>query len=382
MQWNDGRQSDNVDDVRGSSGGGIGGRADRPRDGIVDRPRSLPISSASTPSVVLNLLSGGGGGGADHASADASSSRPDRVRRQATWSAASSDPEVQLRESRPARYRRGLDPDLRRERRHLSQAAPRRSSAAAIPTACGQGEAAAAGPFYCPADEKVYIDLDFFHMLEQRFHAPGDFARAYVIAHEVGHHVQKLLGITAKTDAMRQRMSATQNTTRSRCASSCRPTASQASGAIASPRDRARSSSIRATSTKRSRQRTRSATTRSQKQSRGTVVPDSFTHGTSAQRVGWFKSRHGSRATSRPATRSARRRPRSSAARIAPAMRAECTHRVASHDRPRGAIPVRFAAGATRRRRTIAMRSRQDPCKSAPLTDRTARHRRFQGDDH
>jgi hypothetical protein len=74
------------------------------------------------------------------------------------------------------------------------------------PTACGSGQAAA-GPFYCPGDEKIYLDLSFFDQMARRFRAGGDFARAYVIAHEVGHHVQRLTGITAKTDALRQRLS-------------------------------------------------------------------------------------------------------------------------------------------------------------------------------
>ena len=76
------------------------------------------------------------------------------------------------------------------------------------PTACGTGQSAM-GPFYCPGDQKVYLDLAFFEEMAKRFNAAGDFARAYVIAHEIGHHVQHLLGITQKTDAMRSKMSAT-----------------------------------------------------------------------------------------------------------------------------------------------------------------------------
>src|ERR1044071_1523572 len=75
-----------------------------------------------------------------------------------------------------------------------------------VDSACGMA-GAAVGPFYCPNDEKVYLDLSFFDELQERFHAPGDFAEAYVIAHEVGHHVQKLLGISDRVDAARERMS-------------------------------------------------------------------------------------------------------------------------------------------------------------------------------
>ncbi|MEA5097594.1 MAG: neutral zinc metallopeptidase, partial [Burkholderiaceae bacterium] len=77
------------------------------------------------------------------------------------------------------------------------------------PTACGRGQAAM-GPFYCPADQKVYLDLRFFNEMERRYRAGGDFARAYVIAHEIGHHVQTLTGVMQKTNAMRQRMSKTE----------------------------------------------------------------------------------------------------------------------------------------------------------------------------
>ncbi len=97
-------------------------------------------------------------------------------------------------------------------------------------SACGLGEAAM-GPFYCPADRKVYIDLAFFGELRDRFGAPGDFAQAYVIAHEVGHHVQNLLGISDEVHADAARSTARPRPTRSRCGSSSRPTASPGSGA-------------------------------------------------------------------------------------------------------------------------------------------------------
>ena len=128
----------------------------------------------------------------------------------------------------------------------------------AVRSACGTGMAAM-GPFYCPNDEKVYIDLGFYDELKDRFKAPGDFAEAYVIAHEVGHHVQKLLGIMDQVEAARQRMSQTAGQRACRSASSSRPTASPASGPTM-PR-RARTSSSRGTSTRRSTPRARSATT-------------------------------------------------------------------------------------------------------------------------
>ncbi len=102
----------------------------------------------------------------------------------------------------------------------------------AIRTGCGIGQSAM-GPFDCPLDHKVYIDLDFYRVLKERFHAPGDFAQAYVIAHEVGHHVQTLLGIADQVQAHKQqalRAATSARSTRCRCAWSCRPIALPAFG--------------------------------------------------------------------------------------------------------------------------------------------------------
>ncbi len=155
------------------------------------------------------------------------------------------------------------------------------------PTACGQGTAAS-GPFYCPGDEKIYIDLAFFRLLEQRFRAPGDFAQAYVIAHEVGHHVQKLLGITDKVDAARRRMSEAE----ANAVSVKVELQADCLAGVWGHRLAAGQSPIKLDPgdvDEALRAATAIGDDTLQKQARGTVVPDSFTHGSSAQRVSWFR---------------------------------------------------------------------------------------------
>jgi hypothetical protein len=154
-----------------------------------------------------------------------------------------------------------------------------------IESACGFSSAAV-GPFYCPDDEKVYLDLSFFDELSRRFQAPGDFAQAYVIAHEVGHHVQKLLGITDKVDALRRRASkkeANELSVRLELQADFFAGVwahdAQQMKHILDPGDI--DAAIRAASA--------IGDDRLQKQAQGYVVPDSFTHGTSAQRVKWFR---------------------------------------------------------------------------------------------
>jgi hypothetical protein len=153
-------------------------------------------------------------------------------------------------------------------------------------TACGTGQTAM-GPFYCPEDEKVYIDLDFFNELVRRFHAPGNAAQGYVIAHEVGHHVQKLLGTSAKVTAAEQRAHsrAEANTYSVRlelqadCYAGVWIARANEAKHILEQGDLegilAAASAI--------------GDDKLQQQSRGRVVPDSFTHGSSQQRMSWFR---------------------------------------------------------------------------------------------
>ena len=153
-------------------------------------------------------------------------------------------------------------------------------------TACGAGQAAM-GPFYCPSDQRVYLDLSFFDEMAQRFHAPGQFPQAYVIAHEVGHHVQNLLGVSGKVDQMRQSMSrrdANAMSVRIELQADCLAGVwayhanEQRGGKMISENDV--DQAIAAA--------TAIGDDRLQRQAQGRVVPDSFTHGTSAQRVRWF----------------------------------------------------------------------------------------------
>jgi len=155
----------------------------------------------------------------------------------------------------------------------------------AVQSACGFSQAAV-GPFYCPGDQKVYIDLGFYEELRTRFHAPGDFAEAYVIAHEVGHHVQNLLGISEKVAQAQQRGSREQAnalSVRVELQADC------LAGVWANHANEAKhileqgdiESGLNAASA--------IGDDRLQMQSRGYVSPESFTHGSSAQRVRWFK---------------------------------------------------------------------------------------------
>ncbi|MGI8836295.1 MAG: KPN_02809 family neutral zinc metallopeptidase [Pyrinomonadaceae bacterium] len=153
-----------------------------------------------------------------------------------------------------------------------------------VESACGQASSAV-GPFYCPGDLKVYLDLGFFDELQTRFRAPGDFAQAYVVAHEVGHHVQRLLGTMDKVDAARRRMSEEQA---NQLAVRLELQADFLAGVWAHYAQRKGlleqgdvEEALNAASA--------IGDDRLQKEGQGFVVPDSFTHGTSEQRIRWFR---------------------------------------------------------------------------------------------
>ncbi|MEL6814314.1 MAG: neutral zinc metallopeptidase [Cyanobacteria bacterium J06598_3] len=155
----------------------------------------------------------------------------------------------------------------------------------AVQSACGRASAAV-GPFYCPADEQVYIDLGFYQDLQYKLGAPGDFAQAYVIAHEVGHHVQNLLGISQQVRSAQSRMSKSQSnqlSVRQELQADC------FAGVWAHHADRQRNILEQGDIEEALNAASQIGDDNLQRSQGGFVNPDSFTHGSSAQRVEWFK---------------------------------------------------------------------------------------------
>ncbi|MEJ6004979.1 neutral zinc metallopeptidase [Paucibacter sp. AS339] len=274
MKWEDQRQSDNVEDRRDGSagmGGGmrVGGGRGLSLGGIVI---ALLASWAFgiNPMTVLGLMDGGGAG-----PAPVPHSQP---------GAKPQDP--------AARFVSVVLADTEDVWANYFAASQQKYPAPALvlfrgrsPTGCGMGEAAM-GPFYCPADRKVYIDLGFYDTLRNQLGAPGDFAQAYVIAHEVGHHLQNLQGTTAKMDAARQRVSEREYNALSvrlelqaDCYAGVWANLSQQSKGWLEKGDI--EEGLNAAS--------QIGDDTLQRKSRGTVVPESFTHGSSEQRMKWFK---------------------------------------------------------------------------------------------
>jgi len=195
MKWEGHEQSSNIEDRRGQGAGGGGRRIGGRGVGIGTIAIALVAGwiFGVNPLTVLGLLSGGGGLEAPQTQQVPAGKAPVEDKAALFVSTVLRDTEVvwgQLIKAGGSTYQ---EPKLVLFR-------------GATPTACGTGDSAM-GPFYCPGDRKVYLDLDFFDTLSRRMGAPGDFAQAYVVAHEVGHHLQNLMGITGKVDAMRGKVS-------------------------------------------------------------------------------------------------------------------------------------------------------------------------------
>lgn len=265
MRWDDLRQSSNVEDVRGSTGGGRGLKL-----GVGGTLIALVVSYflGIDPRLILGLMS------AAPTQTPAPTAAPGTPQDEQgrfiaavlgetedTWSA--------IFQARGAQY---VPPKLVLYRDQM-------------PTACGTGSAAA-GPFYCPLDRKVYLDLGFFQQLSDEFQAPGLFAEAYVLAHEVGHHVQNQLGIADKVRAAQERASeaqASQLSVRLELQADC------FAGVWAKHADQTKHILEQGDVESALRAAAAVGDDTIQKRSRGYVVPDSFTHGSAAERTSWFK---------------------------------------------------------------------------------------------
>jgi predicted metalloprotease len=272
MKWEGERQSENVEDRRGAGGGGglrLGGR------GIGVGTIVIALVAGwifgINPLTLLGVLEGDGV--AVQAPAGEPAARPPAGDEAAAFvSTVLADTEDVW-----AAVMRGGGASYREPRLVLFRGA--------VGTACGTGQSAM-GPFYCPGDQKVYIDLGFFDTLRARMGAPGDFAQAYVIAHEVGHHVQNLLGITGKVDGMRGRVSEPQMnalSVRVELQADC------FAGVWAHHSQKGKGWLERGDVEEAMNAAAQIGDDTLQRRSQGTVVPESFTHGTSAQRQTWFR---------------------------------------------------------------------------------------------
>ncbi|MBC8132139.1 MAG: neutral zinc metallopeptidase [Deltaproteobacteria bacterium] len=267
MKWESGRRSDNVDDRRGISlrgGGAIGGGA------VVI---AVIAALLGAPEGVVRQILGGGGDGVTQVE----NSRP----RTAEEEKLADFVKVVL----------GSTEDVWTE--VLPEGGGRRYAAPklvlfteAVQSACGMNSSAV-GPFYCPPDNQVYLDLGFFAELDRRFGAPGDFAQAYVIAHEVGHHVQNLLGISERVHAERARLS---EVAANRLSVATELQADCLAGIWAFHANRSKQLLEPGDAEEGLRAAAAIGDDQLQKKSRGHVAPESFTHGSSAQRMKWFRT--------------------------------------------------------------------------------------------
>jgi predicted metalloprotease len=269
MRWEGNRESSNVEDVRAGGGGGgfgLGGGA----IGIGTIVIAL-IGGAVlgvNPLTLLGMMTGGGNAPVTQQAPAAPPANDPAAKFVSTVLADTEDVWREQFQQGGATYR---DPKLVLFR-------------GAVRTACGSGQAAM-GPFYCPADQKVYIDLSFYDTLKNRLGAPGDFAQAYVIAHEVGHHVQQELGITRQVEQMRARSSPAQAnamSVRLELQADC------FAGVWAHHAQRARNVLEQGDIQEAMNAAQKIGDDALQAGAGRAVVPESFTHGTSAQRQRWF----------------------------------------------------------------------------------------------
>ncbi len=272
MKWENQRESDNVEDRRGAPGGGLPLLGGRLGLGTVVVVLAVGWLLGINPMTLLGVLEGADSSVMTQQGAESPAARPPADDTMARFvSVVLADTEDVWKDVFAKGGGRYQEPHLVLFR-------------GSTPTSCGQGQAAM-GPFYCPGDQKVYIDLGFYETLRNQLGAPGDFAQAYVIAHEVGHHVQNLLGISQRLDEQRGRLSKAQYnalSVRLELQADC------LAGVWAHHADRSRQILERGDVEEAMNAAARIGDDALQRASGGAVVPETFTHGTSEQRQRWF----------------------------------------------------------------------------------------------
>jgi uncharacterized protein len=269
MRWSEGRRSDNVEDRRGMGGpmiaaGGVG---------ILGLLLALAVALlGGDPSVILQQLSTGGGLGGDPVAINRpKQASPEQDRLADFVSVVLADTEDTWKEQFRANGGRYTPPKLV-------------IFDGVVASACGMAQGAM-GPFYCPSDQKVYIDLDFYRQLRRQLGAPGDFAQAYVVAHEIGHHVQHQLGIDQQVQRLQQRVSkaqANQLSVRLELQADC------LAGVWANKTATQRRTLEEGDIEEALNAAARIGDDTLQRQGTGRVRPETFTHGSAAQRQRWF----------------------------------------------------------------------------------------------
>jgi predicted metalloprotease len=268
MRWQQGRRSTNVEDRRGSGGGklAIGGII-----GLLI-VLALALLSGTDPAGLIDIIAGSGGS----FSVDGTG----------TWTPSAEEAgladfvSVVLADTEDTWTAIFAESGIPYDRPGLVL------FTGSVDSACGYAQSAT-GPFYCPTDQKVYIDLAFYQELKDRLGAPGDFAQAYVISHEVGHHVQNLLGTLDEVHGIQAR---SDQATANRYSVMLELQADCFAGVWANHADRARGIIEEGDVEEALNAASRIGDDALQQQSRGYVVPDSFTHGTSEQRMRWFRT--------------------------------------------------------------------------------------------
>jgi predicted metalloprotease len=271
MKWEGDRESSNVEDRRGGGGGGgfgIGGKSIGL--GTIAIALVASLFFGVDPGTVIGMMEGGG--------------PAPQVQQRPPGAASATDPETRFVKTVLA-YTEDTWTPLFAAQGATYQPPKLVLFEGRTPTACGTGTSAS-GPFYCPGDSDIYIDLNFFRMMQQRFNVGGEFAQAYVIAHEVGHHVQNLIGVSDKVQNAQRSMSEQQGNALSvrlelqaDCFAGVWAYHTQKKEAFLETGDVEQALATA----------TAIGDDAIQRKTQGSVVPDSFTHGSSAQRVRWFK---------------------------------------------------------------------------------------------